>query len=175
MRATLVASLLLGACARPAAPAPAGPAIESMAELALLMKDDINPPFSRLSFLVFHGDEVEADADALRAELETNAALLGQALARLRALPSVPTRTEEGRAVFFTYADSVERATAQLGRAVAAGEQAQAAAQLERIADTCNSCHHFFRLQIEDAVVPRAAALDPVAAVATAARPVQPR
>ncbi len=171
MRATLAASVLIGAqaCAGPAAPPPTGPAIASMAELAMLMKDDINPPFSRLSFLLFHGDEVEADPDALRAELEDNAALLGQALARLRAMPTVPTRTDEGRAVFFTYADSVERATAQLGRAVAAGERTQAAAQLERIADTCNSCHHFFRLQIEDAVVPRTAALD------LAAGPVQPR
>jgi hypothetical protein len=131
------------------------PMIASMAELGQLMKNDINPVFSKLTFLMFHGDEVETDADALTVELGRNAALLRQALDRLRALERVPTRTAEGREVFFTYAESVTRSTDQLLDAIEVGERLRAAAQLEQIAETCNSCHHFFRLRIEDAVVPR--------------------
>lgn len=146
---------ITGACAgsKPA-PAPPEPTIASMAELARLMKNDINPVFSRLTFLVFHGESVETDPAALQAELVKNAAQLQVAIARLRAIPKPPTSTDEGRAVFFTYADSVSKSTEQLLEAIARREPAGAAAKLEQIADTCNSCHHFFRLKIEDSVVP---------------------
>lgn len=168
MRAAL-AAVLVGACAGPGAPAASAPTIDSMAELARLMKDEINAPFSRLTFLVFHGAEVEADPVTLADELSRNAALLREAIGRLRALRQVPTRTDEGRAVFEAYTESVERSTTQLVDAIAAGAGGVAAAQLERIAETCNDCHHFFRLKIEDTVVPRSAQLEPGATVAVRA------
>ena len=152
----LAVTVGLAGCGKPAPQQPSsGPLIAAVAELGLLMKNDINPAFSRLSFLMFHGDSVEADPAVLDLELAQHAASLRAAIARLRAWTRVPARSDEGRQVFLTYAESVDRSTDRLVQAIARGERSSAAAQLEQIADTCNSCHHFFRLQIEDSVVPR--------------------
>jgi hypothetical protein len=145
------------ACVPASKPPPAEqPMIASMVELGLLMKNEINPSFSRLSFLMFHGDTVETDEATLTLELERHAALLHRAIGQLRAMHNVPTRTTEGRTVFFTYVDSVGRSTEKLVEVIGI-ERSQAAALLEQIATTCNNCHHFFRLRIDDAVVPVAA------------------
>lgn len=152
----------VAACAKPPATQPTtGPTIATMAELGLLMKNEINPAFSRLSFLMFHGDDMETDEAALKAELGRHANSLRQAIGRLRSWSRVPAQTEEGRQVFFTFAESVDRSAERLVVAIGSGERTSAASQLEQIADTCNNCHHFFRLKIEDSVVPtKAARLD---------------
>lgn len=153
----------LASCTKPVPAQPtAGPTLGKMAELGLLMKNDINPAFSRLSFLMFHGGDMETDPAALKAELERHAGSLRQSIARLRSWGSVPAQTEEGRQVFFTFAESVDRSTEKLVAAIGAGEQTTAAAQVEQIADTCNNCHHFFRLKIEDSVIPTKSAQIPV-------------
>jgi len=162
VRIACSAAVLLGlaACGTPAAKQPTTkPLIATMAELGVLMKNEINPAFSRLTFLMFHGGDVETDEAVLKAELERHASSLRRGMARLRAWGRVPAQTEEGRQVFFTYADSVDKSTERLVDSIRKGEQFSAATQLAQIADTCNNCHHFFRLDIEDSVVPAKSAL----------------
>lgn len=166
-RSTLLL-LLVAACSRgPAAKGPDdGPTIASVAELGALMKNEINPAFSRLTFLLLHGESVEDNAEALGAELGRSASRLRGAIAKLRAWTHVPAKTEQGREVFFTFAESVDQMTEKLVVRVSRGEREAAQGQLEQIADTCNNCHHFFRLKIEDSVVPsRSAHLDPAKTV----------
>lgn len=130
-----------------------GPA-KKIAALGALMKNDINPPFSRLTFLVFHGDSMGEDGAQLAAEMRRYADALRASCARLKTWQEVPAGTQEAREVFYTFAESVDKMTDKLVAAVTSGDLAVAETQLERIADTCNNCHHFFRLDIEDSVVP---------------------
>jgi len=168
--------LTIAACAKPAPqqPAAGGATIAAVAELGLLMKNEINPSFSRLTFLMFHGDSVESDDQSLVAELGRSASQLRGSIARLRAWRNVPAQSLEGRDVFFTYAESVDTMTEKLVVALSNGEQGAAETQLEAIADTCNNCHHFFRLKIEDSIVPsKSARNDRTAAVMPAALPTE--
>lgn len=125
----------------------------ALTELGLLMKNDVNPAFSKLTFLVFHGNTME-DPAQLKAELTTAATVLRGAIGRLRTWTQPPTESTEGRDVFYTYANAVDASTERLVGAIDRDDQPTAAAQMRQIAKTCNSCHHFFRLQIEDSVVP---------------------
>lgn len=152
MRA-LLALVLLAGCPKPAT-SPAGGDDGDITELGLLMKNDINPAFSKLTVLVFHGSEMQEDPQALQRELTTAAAVLQTSIARLRGWPDPPTKTPEAREVFFTFAAAVDQSAARLTEAVSRFDSTTAAAQMEQIAKTCNSCHHFFRLKIEDSVLP---------------------
>lgn len=124
-----------------------------MVELQLLMKNEINPAFSKITFLVFHGEEMEQDPAALQAELSRYGEALRKALSRLRVWQHPPTESTEGKQVFYAYALSVDKSAARLVDALGRADNQDAAKQLEGIAKTCNSCHHFFRLNIEDSVV----------------------
>ena len=142
----------LGACA-PASPA-ADPGAAKVTALGLLMKNEVNATFSRLIVLAFHGDTLDIDEPTLKAELRRSAAVLQRAMARVLAWHEPPTRSPEGREVFYTYAHSVHRATKRLVAAIEDDDDDGTAAQLEQIATTCNNCHHFFRLRLRDSVVP---------------------
>lgn len=116
------------------------------------MNEEINPTFTKLSALVFHA-ETQDDAQAARAELARMSGKLSAATARLEAWPSPPVRSAEGREVFHTYAASIDQDARKLVTSVGAGDTAASKRTLEHIAETCNNCHHFFRLKIEDSVV----------------------
>jgi len=146
----LVAPLLLAACPKPKTGA--GTHVDT--ELGLLMKNDINPAFSKLTFLVFHAEEMEEDPNAVRTELTTAATVLRTSIARLREWKQPPTQTVQARDVFFTYAMAVEQSTTRLADAITRNDNGAAVAEMHQIAKTCNSCHHFFRLDIEDSVMP---------------------
>ncbi len=153
MRLALALLLLAGCPKTPMTPV-GEPDKGDITELGLLMKNDINPAFSKLTLLVFHGDEMQEDPAAIQRELTTAASVLRASIARLRAWPQPPTKTNEARDVFFTYATAVDQSTTRLVDAVTRFDSNGAAAQMEQIAKTCNSCHHFFRLEIEDSVMP---------------------
>jgi hypothetical protein len=144
--------LAIAACTKPAPTSK--PPDTHMAELAALMKNHINPAFSKLTFLVFHGDELQEDPAATRAEMQRAAVLLRGSIGKLREWKQPPTQTTQGREVFYTYAASVEQSTVQLAGYLERGETDAAAKQMEQIATTCNNCHHFFRLKVEDSIVP---------------------
>ena len=153
MRSCLVVAL--AACSSKP-PTPAHPPANhdaALTELGLLMKNDINPAFSKLTFLVFHGESMD-DPVKLKSELTMAASVLRDSLVRLRTWSKPPTESEEGRAVFYTYANAVDTSTQRLVEAIGQEDQPTAAQQMRQIAKSCNSCHHFFRLKIEDSVVP---------------------
>ncbi|MEO8700531.1 MAG: cytochrome c [Kofleriaceae bacterium] len=156
LKPTVALTLALAACTKAPIPPTERPASDaSMAALAALMKNQINPAFSKLTFLVFHQDELQEDPNAVRVELERTAMLLRSSIGELRTWQEPPTESREGRDVFYTYAASVETQAQQLFDAVQRRDNTMAATQMQDMADTCNNCHHFFRLKIEDSVVPR--------------------
>lgn len=159
MRRLCVLLLALGACGAPAPSATSDATRTSRKQepLGRLMKEQVNPSFSRLTFLVFHGEDMD-DPDAVQAELVRAANVLQGAMAKLHAWPTPPTITDEGRDVFYAYAASVDRASQRLVQSIAARDSDALPAHLESIARTCNDCHHFFRLDIKDSVVGPSAA-----------------
>jgi cytochrome c556 len=152
-RRALIA-LLLAACTKSQVPATDPTPDAGMAALAALMKNQINPAFSKLMFLVFHEEDLQEEPTAVRAEMQRYAQLLRTSIGELREWKEPPTQSAEGREVFYTFSANVDRQTQQLFAAVERRDRASAEAQMQEIADTCNNCHHFFRLKIEDSVVP---------------------
>lgn len=150
--------LLLAACTKPAPMtqptiAPSARSAAVMAELAALMKNEINPAFSKLTFLVAHGDAMDEEREAMMVELQQAASTLQASISKLRGWKTPPTDSAEGREVFYTFATSVDASTGRLVASILAGDKQAATGHLEQIADTCNNCHHFFRLDLEDSVV----------------------
>jgi hypothetical protein len=145
-------ALCLVACAQAPMPAPETPPRDpGMEALAALMKNQINPAFSKLMMLVFHGDGLQEDPTAVRVEMQRFAVMLRSSMGELAAWREPP---QQGRDVFFTYAASVDRQAQLLSDAIERRDRGTAEAQMSEMADTCNNCHHFFRLKIEDSVVP---------------------
>ncbi len=151
---TLALVLLLTACASTPPPATERPAQAGMTELAALMKNHINPSFSRLTFLVFHGDELQENATNLRTEMQQTVTVLRRAVGELRDWRELQTQSAQGRDVFNAFATNVDRQAQQLFDAIDRRDADGTEKQMQDIADTCNNCHHFFRLKIEDSVVP---------------------
>ena len=156
MKLHVITLVLVAACTKnPAPPTTAERAPDAgMAALAALMKNHINPAFSKLTFLVFHGEEMQEDPNAVRAEMQRTATALRGSIGKLRDWPELPAQSPQGREVFYTYAVNVERQAQELFAAIERRDNDMAATQMSDIADTCNNCHHFFRLKIEDSVVP---------------------
>src|SRR5690242_1627843 len=59
---------LFAGCAKPSPAAPGGASIHKLEALGALMKNEINPAFSKLSFLLAHADAMDEDPRAVRAE-----------------------------------------------------------------------------------------------------------
>ena len=113
--------------------------------LRTIMKDEVNAPYSALAFLVFHAGD-PADDRAITA----HAASVQRGVAKVRALGDLPTQSDAGRAVFFTYLDSLAFDADRFSGAVVTHDRAEMAASLGRIGRTCNNCHHFFRIAVGD-------------------------
>jgi cytochrome c556 len=144
-----IAWLFVVACSKPAGvskPAPTSPALNA------LMNQQVNAAFTRLSFFAFHADQAESP-EVARRELVHAANKLAAATSQLREWPDPPVESAQGRDVFHTYAMSLDDDTRRLLQAAIANDNDGAMRTLERIAETCNNCHHFFRLKIEDSVV----------------------
>jgi cytochrome c556 len=125
--------------------------LHSSPELNNIMKVEVNQPFSALQFLVFHAQEANPSSSELDYDrIMTPAATLREGISKVRAIVDPPTLTQEGRAVFFTYVDSMVRDTDALSDAIARRDRARTEKLVGKISTTCNDCHHFFRLKIED-------------------------
>lgn len=152
-------SLFLGACAVLVA---CGPAPQSSggattgskvllekSRLGVFMKSLVNPPFSKISFLLFHNeDEPEEGVDpVLEIVKATNE--LAEASQRLADWTVPPTESAEAKTVFFEYAQNLQRDVQALQQALAAKDIARAQQVFEELRRKCDSCHHFFRYQGE--------------------------
>jgi hypothetical protein len=150
-RLMIALALPLG-CGSPATPpvvTPARAAVAPVSPLHEIMAAEVNDAYSALSFLVFHA-EGGPDFPAITARSE----VLRGGFAKVRALPALPPQSDAAREVFFTYIDSIAGDADRFRQAIGARDHAQMAATLARIGRACNHCHHFFRLDIQDAAVP---------------------
>ena len=147
MRALLLVVTTFGCGGAKSAQPVEQPKLLHSAELNEIMKNEVNQPFSALTFLVFHAQEGELDF----AKITLPASSLRLGVAKVRAIVNPPVQTNEAREVFFTYVDSLVRDSESLVNAVGYRDRAKTEAALNKISDTCNNCHHFFRLKdIED-------------------------
>jgi cytochrome c556 len=115
-------------------------------ELDQIMKDEVNQPYSALVFNVFHSEnEIDYSAIAIPSTV------LRTGIAKVRDIADPPVATNEARSVFFTYLESLARDAERFHFAAVHRDRQSMEAALERLGKTCNNCHHFFRLKIEDA------------------------
>jgi cytochrome c556 len=114
-------------------------------ELNRIMKNEVNKPFSKLTFFVFH-----SDGDFDFSEIAKTTAEFRAGIADARNVPDLPVDSDEGREVFTTFLESLDRDASKLSDAVAKHDGGGMQAMLGKLSRTCNNCHHFFRLDIED-------------------------
>lgn len=148
MWAIVIACVIVTGCssvpAQPNAPTTTAKPLHSP-ELNRIMKNEVNQPYSALVFGVFHSEN-GIDYAAIATPLEA----LRSGIAKVREITDPPVETNEARSVFFTYLDSLAHDTDKFRGAVGRRDQPGMEAALVRLGKTCNSCHHFFRLEIQD-------------------------
>jgi hypothetical protein len=106
-------------------------------QLGRFMRESVNVPFSFVMLETAsakHGRRVHKAAGILR-----------DAARDLVGWSNPPVMSDEGREVFFTYAQQLEDDAARLEYAAAQHEAQDTVDTVEEIRQTCNSCHHFFR------------------------------
>lgn len=135
----LVVTAAVVACSSQAS-GPRAPDTAPRSELGVFMKTKLNPPFSKLSYLLFH-DETAGDAT----ELAAAATAMITASEELMKWPSPPGDDEQGRLVFYEYAGTLKRDASELLDAVKANDKAAGQQQFTELRKKCDSCHHFFR------------------------------
>ncbi|MCE9580196.1 MAG: hypothetical protein K8W52_44175 [Deltaproteobacteria bacterium] len=116
------------------------------------MKNEVNQPFSALSFAVYFArdGEPESGAEPPYPDIAQPAAALRAGLSKVRFLADVPAPTPEARDVFAAYIDGLLHDSDALSDAIANRDRPGTVALLTKIAATCNDCHHFFRLAVDD-------------------------
>lgn len=119
--------------------------------LGVFMKSTVNPPFSKISFLLFHNeDEPQEGVDpVLEIVKATND--LAESSQKLAEWAVPPTESVEAKTVFFEYAQNLQRDVQALQQALGAKDIAKAQLVFEELRRKCDSCHHFFRYQGETA------------------------
>ncbi len=105
-------------------------------QLARFMRERVNVPFA------FAMMESETNRPL---RMRKAAGLMREAARRLVHWSTPPTVSPQGQQVFHAYAQSLERHIGRLELASTTRETGGIANSLERIRQTCNDCHHFFR------------------------------
>jgi len=113
--------------------------------LNAIMKNEVNKPFSRITFFVFHSDGEFDWVEIGRSTTEFQAGI-----AKAKAFPDPPVESQEGREVFATFVENLESDSNKLAEAIGARDSRQMQVVISRLSKTCNNCHHFFRLDIAD-------------------------
>jgi hypothetical protein len=114
-------------------------------QLGIFMKTRVNPPFSRISFLLFHDGETDAGIDA--SMLPSSADELSRAAEMLGKWEDLPGESEQSKQVFHEYATSLRTDALKLVSAIRDNQWDNAAKIFESLHRKCDSCHHFFRYE----------------------------
>ncbi len=101
------------------------------------MREELNVPFA---FVMLETATAQRERRVHRA-----AVALREAAHDLIRWDDPPVVSDEGRDVFFAYAENLEHHVGQLEDAAARNEVARAVDTVEQIRQTCNHCHRFFR------------------------------
>lgn len=115
-------------------------------ELNRIMNLRVNKPFSQLTFYVFH-----SNGDYDFAEIARTVEKFLAGVKEVRAFRDPPVSSEQGREVFSTYLEGLEGDGHRLAAAVSKQDSSAMHKLVGKLSRTCNSCHHFFRLDITDA------------------------
>ncbi len=138
---------VLGCSSSTAAKPETAAARKKSGELDKLMRTRMNKSYSQLMFLVFHS---EGDSDFGKIEIESDQ--LRQAVVQVRGLAMPPVvESDEGRSVYSTYNDILQRDTDRFAEAIAQKNRPEIEGLLTKIGKTCDDCHRFFRVEITDA------------------------
>jgi hypothetical protein len=144
--ATIAACGPSHATSRPTGPTgPTGPQRQELVELVDLMKAIVDPPFSRINFVVYHADEAGSDPAKLRAQLLESVATLERGAGQLVSWPNPPVHTPAERQLFSRLAAELDGRVHELERAAMSGNAAHIQRAVEQITETCNACHEKFR------------------------------
>lgn len=122
-----------------------------ISQLGIFMKTYMNPPFSKISFLLFHDGEEESEVTA--DQLPTSAADLARAAERLTRWPDLPGESPESKQVFAEYAQALRADARNLVEALRRDQEA-AIKVFDSLRKKCDSCHHFFRFDEQTSVQP---------------------
>lgn len=150
--AALLFAASLFACGGGAKQTKLPPKLLHSPELNEIMKNEVNQPFSALMFLVFHAADANPDGEMDFDKIAVPANTLHKGIAKVRAMLNPPVATAEAREVFLTYVDSLVKDTDALSKALAVKNRQQMETVLKKITNTCNDCHHFFRLKVVDGI-----------------------
>jgi hypothetical protein len=112
-------------------------------ELGAFMKTYVNPPFSKISFLLFHDGDDDSELDA--SQLPASASALAQAAERLSKWPEIPGDSAQGKLVFTEYAEALNNDARNLVNALRDGKPDITIKAFESLRKKCDACHHFFR------------------------------
>lgn len=111
------------------------------------MRTRMNASYSSLVFLVFHSDgtldypKIGQEAIGLRDTVK-----------HVRGLKTPPmVKSDSGLEVYMTYNDTLQRNADLFVEAVDGQDPPRMQVVLGKIGQTCNDCHHFFRVDVEDA------------------------
>ena len=107
------------------------------AGLGRFMRESVNVPFS---FVMIETATARRERRVHRA-----ASMLHDAARDLVDWSDPPVESDEGRAVFYAYAEHLEYNVGRLEHAAARREVELAVESVEDIRQTCNDCHRFFR------------------------------
>jgi hypothetical protein len=106
-------------------------------QLARFMREEVSVPFS---FVMLETATARRGRRVHRA-----ATVLREAARDLAHWSDPPVASDEGRDVFYAYAENLELHVARLEEAAAHHEPQATADTVEEIRQTCNHCHRFFR------------------------------
>jgi len=142
-RISIVALIGLASCSAPAAGPRLGRDPSKTTELGLFMKTRVNPSFSKISFLLFHDEDSDAEIDP--AALPASAAELASAAERLGKWSTLPGESEQSKLVFDEYAESLRADAIKLVDSLRTKQLDNARKFFESLHRKCDACHHFFR------------------------------
>jgi hypothetical protein len=117
------------------------------------MKTRMNPPFSKISFLLFHEEDSETEIDP--AALPASADELARSGEMLGKWPDLPGESDQSKLVFHEYADSLKVDTGKLIQALRTNQLDNARKVFESLHRKCDACHHFFRYDQAPVLDPR--------------------
>jgi cytochrome c556 len=138
--------LAVAGCSAPAAAVRSDPGDEvRRSRLGAFMRGQVNPAFSKLSFLLFHAEAGDEPGDA--AGLQGASDELARATRSLGEWSEPPVESEQAEQVFREYAGALRKESARLQAAIAANRRADAKRLFQVVQQRCDSCHHFFRRQ----------------------------
>lgn len=122
--------------------------------LSGFMEGSVNPPFSKLSFLLFHAQD-DAAPELIGMLPDASRELVGVA-ASLAGWNNLPTYSAQAKQVFHEYAVALHQDATKLDLAVREDRINDARMAFDDLRRKCDSCHHFFRYE-----EPLAAPVDP--------------